>query len=256
MLSGKIRGWLGLIIFVISLIILMWGIIPYQKEVREIPLSPADIQLHVLQNLEYISLPFGFISQSYDARAHFPSSFLSLSIPENRLITFIFPQKMRVGDSDNIQLTFGIDSLENGESEEISPLAFKNSEYKQNGNIFDSYHVIAEARLEMSSIEYLPTGDISEALLPAIPVTFLWNIRSRQAGLYQGTVWLHLVFVPKAGGQDIRQVLTAQRMNIEMVDLFGLDGRAARILGIIGIILGIMLGLEYFLDMAPKKSIG
>jgi hypothetical protein len=256
MLPGKIRGWLGLMIFIFSLLILIWGIFPYQKEVREIHLSPADLQPQVSYKPDNFNLPSGFLSKFYNGRSRYPPLFLSLTIPENRLLTLIFPQKMKVGDSDIIQLTLELDSQETGELMEFPTLAKDNNKYYQDGNLFDLYHVIVEARLEMAGTEYLPTGDISEALLPAIPVAFLWNIRSSQAGFYQGTVWLHLVFISKAGGQDIRQVLTAQRMNIEVVNFFGLNGKSARILGVIGVILGLTIGLEYFLEMIRKIAFG
>jgi hypothetical protein len=173
---------------------------------------------------------------------------VSPAVPENRFLVLEWPKKIRVGDSEIIRLALEMDSEGN-----MTPTASVEgsqifSEPVQIPNLYDSHYVIAEARLDMAGLEYLPSGVISEALQPGQPVIFIWSVRPREIGAYKGTVWLHLRYVPKAGGPESRKVLTAQLIEVQGVNFFGLGGTAARVLGSVGVVIGSILGLDNLLS--------
>jgi hypothetical protein len=68
-------------------------------------------------------------------------------------------------------------------------------------------------------------------------------VNPREAGELRGTVWLYLRLVPKAGGPagETRQPVSAQLIGISSKSVLGRTGSQARILGVIGFIVGLMM---------------
>ncbi|GAB4469829.1 MAG: hypothetical protein Kow0088_02180 [Anaerolineales bacterium] len=165
-------------------------------------------------------------------------------IPESRLLILEWPQTMRVGDSDLILLTLEIDPHGN-----ITPTASFQGHQIQGEkisipNLFDTHFVLAEGRLDISGFEINPHPQISESLQPGRAVSFVWSIRPEQVGNYRGMVWLHLIFKPKQGEEEERLAVSAQRIEIRVINLFGLSGNAARWMGAMGTFLGSLLSFE------------
>jgi hypothetical protein len=174
------------------------------------------------------------------------------AIPEERLLVLEWPAKMRLGDAEIIRLSLEMNAqgqltptvLAGGNGIEVEPV--------QIPNLYATHHVVAEARLDLAGVEYTPSGDVSEALSPGRPVTFIWSVRPEEIGVYRGTVWLHLRFAPLDGGPESRSVLSAQLIEIEVVNFLGLGGTAARIFGSVGVVVGSVLGLDNVLSWLWK----
>ncbi|RME88785.1 MAG: hypothetical protein D6770_06200 [Anaerolineae bacterium] len=171
------------------------------------------------------------------------------AIPERRRLTLEWPPTLRVGDADVIRLTLEVDEMG-----DITPTAEIEGHQVRGEtvvlpNLYETHKVIAEARLDMAGAQVKPEGVIGEALLPGQAVTFYWSVRLPQAGRYRGTVWLHLRFIPKEGGEELRRAVTAQFVEIEAVTLFGLTGNAARLVGALGSAIGSVLGFPFFGDV-------
>jgi hypothetical protein len=242
MIPELIRRSFGIITFVLSLIIFIWGIIPSPKQVKELTISADEMHFTQLMevNQEKGNLEIG-LTEIQELQSKSLYSNLNLQ----------FPRKIRVGDTAFIRLS--LDMPPQKSSESSSERQPSENEIVLIQQVFDKYHVIIETRLELAGFDYLPIGEISEALLPWKAVAFNWNIRPGDQGFYRGTIWMHIKFLPKNGGDEIRQLLTAQTVEIESIDLLGLDGTIARILGSIGLVIGVLLNLEFFLR---KKSRG
>ena len=110
-------------------------------------------------------------------------------------------------------------SLEIDESGQLTPTAWVDGNQVlvdpvQIPNLYETHRIVAESRLDIAGLDYTPMGDLSEALLPGKPVTFLWSIRPNAVGRYRGTVWLHLRFIPLDGSAETRSVLSAQLIEI------------------------------------------
>src|SRR6185436_1663553 len=118
-------------------------------------------------------------------------------------------------------------------------------------NVYDTHNVLAEARLDMAGMEVRPAETVSQPLLPGQSATYFWSVRPVDVGKYRGTVWLFLHFVPKGAGEESRQALSAQVIEIESTALFGIQSGPARWLGVAGTFFSSLLGLP-FLEEALK----
>ena len=171
------------------------------------------------------------------------------AIPEYRRLTLEYPPQIRVGDSDIIRLTLEVDTLGN-----VTPTAVIEGNKVTGGivqipNLYDTHNVIAEARLDLAGPEIKPTGAIDEPLLPGQSVTFFWSVHPVSAGMYRGTAWLFLIFVDKVSNAESRLAISAQPVEIEATNFFGLSGGAARTFGGIGSAIGAVLGFPFVTDI-------
>ncbi len=167
------------------------------------------------------------------------------AIPERRRLTVEFPPQIRAGDSDLVRLTLEVDDLGN-----LTPTAeiggnVVNGQVVEIPNLYESHHVIAEARFDLAGMDVRPADLVSEALAPGNSVTFRWSIRPADVGVYRGTVWLYLRFVDKQTGEESRKTVSAQLVEIEAVNFLGLSGNWARTTGIIGSVVGTVIGFPF-----------
>ena len=174
-----------------------------------------------------------------------PLSDVPPAIPETRMLTLEYPPKIRAGDSDVVRLTLEMDDRGN-----LTPTVSSGGNVIQGQvlvipNLFDTHNVLAEARLDMAGLDVRPPDNISETLLPHQKVTFYWSILPNQPGKYKGTVWFFLRFIPKAGGAESRQAISAQTIEIEGTSFFGLGARSTRWLGIAGTVVSSFLGFPF-----------
>jgi len=78
---------------------------------------------------------------------------------------------------------------------------------------------------------------------------FFWSIRPVEVGVYRGTVWLFLRFVDKVSGDESRRAVSAQMVEIEAVNLFGVPARVVRVVGGVGSVVGMVIGFPFFEDI-------
>lgn len=179
-------------------------------------------------------------------------SAVSPAIPETRRLTLEFPPKMRAGvEGDIVILTLEVDDLGN-----VTPTAQIDGnvivgETFEIPDLYETHNVTAEARLDMAGMLVEPSGAIFEPLKRGRSVKFYWSIRPQETGLYRGTVWLHLNFEDMSTGDgpqgavQSRIAVSAQIVEIEAVDFFGLSVNVARTSGVIGSVVGGVLGFPF-----------
>ena len=171
------------------------------------------------------------------------------ALPERRRLTLEFPPQMRAGDSDVVRLTLEVDELGG-----ITPTAeiggnVVTGELIEIQNLYETHHVIAEARFDMAGMEISPPDVSSQTLAQGQSVTFYWSISPHETGVYRGTVWLYLRYVAKQSGEESRKAVSAQLVEIEAVNLFGLSGNFARTTGVIGSVVGTVIGFPFIEDI-------
>ncbi len=165
---------------------------------------------------------------------------------ENRMIEIEWPAQMRVGDSDVIRLSLVMDELGI-----ITPTAVIEGhevmgEPVKIPNLYETHNLVAEARLDLLGIESLPKGTISEPLSPGKTINFYWNIQSHTAGIYRGTLWLHVNIVPRGDdGQIERVALLAKPIEIESTTILGMSSQIARIFSLSGSVLSTIIGFPF-----------
>lgn len=171
------------------------------------------------------------------------------AIPERRRLTLEFPPKIRAGDSDIVRLTLEVDDLGN-----ITPTAQIEGNVVQGGvieipNLYETHYVIAEAKFDIAGVQVSPPDLISQVLEQGQTATFYWSVRPEEAGIYRGTIWLYLEFENKSSGEKSRKTVSAQLVEIEAVNFFGLSVNFARGTGAIGSIVGAVVGFPFFEDI-------
>ena len=167
------------------------------------------------------------------------------AVPEMRMLTLEYPPSIRAGDSDVVRLTLEVDNQGN-----LTPTVSVEGNVTQGQvvvipNVYETHNILAEARLDLAGADVRPSDTISETLLPGQKVTFYWSIKPDDIGNYKGTVWFYLHFVPKAGGMESRQALSAQTVEINSTALFGIKAGVARWLGLAGTFIGSVLGFPF-----------
>ena len=172
------------------------------------------------------------------------------AIPETRRLTLEFPPKMRAGvEGDIVRLTLEVDELGN-----ITPTAQIEGnvvvgETVEIPDLYETHNVTAEARFDIAGMEVQPPEAIMEPLKRGQSATFYWSIRPQDPGKYRGTVWLHLNFTDKSTGEESRIAVSAQIVEIEAVDFFGLSVNVARTTGVVGSIVGGVVGFPFIEDI-------
>lgn len=172
------------------------------------------------------------------------------AIPETRRLTLEFPPKMRAGvEGDIVRLTLEVDELGN-----ITPTAQIDGnvvvgETVEIPDLYETHNVTAEARFDIAGMEVQPPEAIMEPLTRGQSATFYWSIRPQDPGKYRGTVWLHLNFTDKSTGEESRIAVSAQIVEIEAVDFFGLSVNVARTSGVVGSIVGGVVGFPFIEDI-------
>ena len=171
------------------------------------------------------------------------------SLPERRRLTVEFPPRIRSGDSDLVRLTLEVDGLGNLTPTAESDGHVVTGEVVEIPNLYESHHVIVEARFDLAGAEVRPAELVSEALSPGHSVIFRWSVRPEEVGIYRGTIWLYLRFVDKLTGAKSQKTLSAQIIEIEAVNFLGLSGDLARTTGVVGSVVGTLIGFPFLEDM-------
>ena len=172
------------------------------------------------------------------------------AIPETRRLTLEFPAKMRAGvEGDVVRLMLEVDDLGN-----ITPTAqiagnVVVGETIEIPDLYETHNVTAEAQLDLAGMQVQPAGTIYEPLKRGQSATFYWSIRPQEPGTYRGTVWLHLNFADKSTGEQSRIAVSAQIVEIEAVDFFGLSVNVVRTSGVIGSVVGGVVGFPFIEDI-------
>lgn len=175
---------------------------------------------------------------------------VSPAIPETRRLTLEYPPKMRAGvESEIVTLKLEVDDFGN-----VTPTAQINGnvvtgEVIEIPNLYETHHVTAEAQLDLAGMIVSPSGATFEPLTPGQSATFYWSIRPQETGVYRGTVWLHLNFTDKSTGEKSRIAVSAQIIEIEAVDFFGLSAGVIRTSGVVGTIIGGVVGFPFLEDI-------
>ena len=171
------------------------------------------------------------------------------AMPEKRYLKLEFPPQIRAGDSDIVRLTLEVDDKGN-----IVPTAevegnIVTGDVIEIPNLYETHHVIAEARFDIAGVEVRPTELISAPISQGQTAVFYWSIRPTEVGVYRGTIWLYLRFVDKSSAEESQKTVSAQIVEIEAVNFLGLPANLVRSTGVVGSIVGTIIGFPFFEDI-------
>jgi hypothetical protein len=213
-----------------------------------------------------VSLTFaaGFIAPHRTAHLSLVESTLApgkVALLEPLTLTLDSPSLIRLGDVATIRLTVTIDARGNVS---VATDEAASTPFASVSDAFNSYHVIAEARLDLPRMYVQPAGLVSQPLRAGQSVAFTWTVRADGVGEYEGTAWFFLRFVPK--GDDVESAgqvvgsgselaVAAMPVQLRVVSFLGMKGSTARVIGTVGLFVGFLLALPLLLDRLyrPKK---
>jgi hypothetical protein len=173
-------------------------------------------------------------------------------ILEKRRLTLEWPETIRAGDGDVIRLTLEVAAAGELVSTAETPGHQTSAKIVQIPDLFATHHVLAEARLDLAGVRVEPADLVSQTLLPGQRVDFYWSVKPEEVGIYRGTVWFYLRFIPINGGAESQRTISAQPIQIRSVNLLGLTGTPARVVGVLGSLVGSALGLDNLVSWAWK----
>jgi hypothetical protein len=177
------------------------------------------------------------------------------SAPESqRAFNLLFSPKIRVGETGVVRLTLDVDALK-----EFLPLPGGT----EPSYFYDTHTVVTEARFDLLGMPVRPSELISAPVSQGQTAVFYWTLRPAETGKFRGTIWLYLRTVDKLTGEESRETVSAQIVDIEAVKLLGLTTNQARIIGFVGFVTGLFLSLPFFvarvggfLQKKPDLKIG
>jgi hypothetical protein len=235
MSSRNMRRVFGLLLLVLSLTALIWGLSSPENRLQVTVLAPEDMT---------VPGPEQPIDSTYTVGSATRS-------PETRVLKLSWPERLRLGDDGKLSLTVDFTSP--------LPAGSMGSQATQTGvggvhtTVYDAYDLVLQSHLDLPGIVRTPTGEVSQAMLPDQPVEFLWYLRPLTPGIFSGKVWLHLRFVPRSNAQAERILLAAQQVDIQVVTLLGMSSSQARLLGSVGLVVGMFLGLDGVLSWSLER---
>lgn len=165
---------------------------------------------------------------------------LTLQIPGIGQQSLNWSSSLRAGDVGFIRLTLSSAELEldgnallSNESGKLDPV--------HQAILKDPNNIVAETRIELPGTRVLPGAEMSQPLRLGEDLKTIWQIMPLESGTYQGEVWLYLHPISENQSDGIRQPISILNFHIQSIDLFGVTGRQARISGIIGIVIVLLL---------------
>lgn len=196
---------LGLVILAVSIVFLVWGYWPARREIRVRPVPD----------------PAGF------------------ALPEDRILTLVFPPQIRAGDVGLVRLTWGPHPDLSPTPENVTGQGGGPSEF------YDSHDVIAEARFDIPGMNVRPSELISAPITRGQTAVFYWTLRPGGEERARGTIWLYLRSVDRLTGEESREAVSAQIVEIESLELLGLPVNLARLAGWVGAVTGFLLCMPH-----------
>jgi hypothetical protein len=191
----------------ISIALIIWASLPNKRQTVVQSISPAEMQ----------------ISPSVEGCD-------SLRMAA-RQVVLEWPSSMRIGEDETMTLVF--EPVESVSATSDQPAGYS--------DIYSLYNLMAEARYDVSGIIVTPANPTRESMPAGQRVKFTWKINAVQVGLYDGTVWLSLRYLPLDGGQASQVPIYIQEVKVQTSSLFGLNKTMAYLLGGVGVVLAAVI---------------
>lgn len=166
------------------------------------------------------------------------------SILDTRQVVLEWPTSMRIGDVEVITLIF--EPIPSDTTSSIPQGEFT--------NVYNNYNIMAEARFEVAGISVNPANPTRESMPSGDPVKFNWQIKVEQARYFHGNVWLSLRFLPLDGSHPSQVPIFVREVDIHAASLFRMGGPLARLLGSVGIILGVLIMFDDMISLIRKRK--
>jgi hypothetical protein len=195
---GKIsfRTWLGILFAFLPISLIIYLNLPASQVQRTIDLPQIEFPL-----------------SEFRVNGQAPSSILH----EQRQVVITFPEFIRLGDSQKIRMIFTPHS-NTGTAEAPLPSTTSNLP-----DIFQTNHLVAEARLDLPGFLVSPYTEVSSPIATGQSLVFNWEVKPKEQGIYSGNLWFYVNIVPIDGTEKERATLFAFPIKIKCSPFLGLS---------------------------------
>jgi hypothetical protein len=218
LMLNKLRSALSVGLLLMSGCLLIWASIPEQQQVLVQTIPPTGMQL---------------VTSGWEGNP---------AVLETRQVRLEWPDSLRIGDDGEIRLSF----------EPAPGVATSPSLTAGLRDVYDSYNLMAEGRFEVAGIRTDSTNPVRESMPAGQTVNYHWKISAVQEGVYSGTIWLSLRFLPLDGSSPSQEPIFVQRVDIQAGSLLGISGPLARLLGGLGIVLSVLVSFDVMIGVLGR----
>lgn len=222
MKKRSISNWIGVLIFFVSLFFLLWTVWPIKTVSRQISFKPGELQVRFPSS----GMP---ITDNKEGDIHY------MAFQDTKNVILEWKPVVRKGDHSKIILKFA------GNNDILANNDLGNSIE----DLYKVFKVNAVARIEIPGIGINPSGLAGQVLPQDHDIEFAWKIIPIKQGIYQGNAWFYLQLFPILEGDFIEQAVSAQAFQIKVISLLGLNIYIWRVVGFLGIFLGLFIQVKY-----------
>lgn len=156
------------------------------------------------------------------------------------------PRLMRLGESSRLQVSITLDKKDSATnfgggvpvSLETGPGATRSST------------VLSRARFELARLPVTPTGELIEIFSHGAPSVFIWRLNAVELGEFPGRIWLYIQ--PQPAVQNNEDLKPSEPLTIRVVSILGLRLEFIKLIGVVGIALGVLLLGDVLLGLLVK----
>lgn len=216
-----LRRSLALILFLLGAVMLVWATWPAGRQMSQQVIGPDGMRLSS--------------DGSGDVAA----------LLETRQVSLEWPSSMRIGDKYQIQLVF------EPAVNDVDQSAL------QTGHVdaYSRYNLMVEGRIEAAGINLALANPTRESLPPGNAVRFVWEVSVDRLGVYNGTAWLSLRFLPLDGGSPMQVPIYVRPMQMHTTGLFNLSGPMVRMAGSISLSLSAAFGFSDLMSWLRRRKV-
>ena len=174
-----------------------------------------------------------------------------LRVPGVGQQSLTWTSRIRTGETGTLKLDF--DSAELG----IGGIAASGAETNNFENIrqfplHSTDHILLETRVELPGVLIQPGEELIQPLQSGKELSFNWQFTPYESGEIEGEIWIYLNMLSEDQGDDSRYPISILSIHVLSMDLFGMTGQTARIFGIMGICIALILWRDLIGDFAKR----
>lgn len=159
--------------------------------------------------------------------------------------------RIRTGETGSLKLDFNSAELGIG-GIAASGAATNNFENIRQFPLHSTDHILLETRVELPGVLINPGEELIQPLRPGKELSFNWQFTPYESGEIEGEIWIYLNMLSEDQSDDSRHPISILSIHVLSIDLFGMTGQTARIFGIMGICIALILWRDLIGDFANR----
>ncbi len=152
--------------------------------------------------------------------------------------TLSLPKRIKLGTVEHLQLRLSPGSVNSNSKDEI----------------FSSYSLALESRLDLTGGTFTPQGLITAPITSGQTLVFIWNVQAVKTGDLSGTIWIYLSVMPLEKGSGEELALYALPVEIPVTTVLGLSVDVAIVLSGFGILVSVIISAFILTKDIHNKS--